>query len=87
MAKRIKGRIWTLHTFHAVYLVWQELGAYAAKKGTAIGMEANPPIYHTNYVNDTGSALQLIEEVDEKGFLLNLDVGTMIQNKEAVEEL
>ena len=25
--------------------------------------------------------------VDEKGFLLNLDVGTMIHNKEAVEEL
>lgn len=66
---------------------FKELGAYAAKKGTAIGMEANPPIYHTNYVNDTGSALQLIEEVDEKGFLLNLDVGTMIHNKEAVEEL
>ena len=39
------------------------------------------------YINDTLSALRLIEEVASKGFLLNLDVGTMIWNKEAVEEL
>ena len=50
-------------------------------------MEANPPIYHTNYINDTLSALALIEKVGSKGFRLNLDVGTMIQNEESVSEL
>ena len=50
-------------------------------------MEANPPIYHTNYINDTVSALELIRRVDSAGFLLNLDVGTMIQNDEPVDEL
>lgn len=66
---------------------FREIGDYAYAKGTVIGMEANPPIYNTNYINDTVSALQLIQEVGSKGFLLNLDVGTMIENGESVEEL
>lgn len=66
---------------------FRELGAYAAEKGTVISMEANPPIYHTNYVNDNLSALELIRQVDSAGFLLNLDVGAMIQNEEPVDEL
>lgn len=66
---------------------FKELGDYAAGSGTVIGMEANPPIYNTNYVNDTKAALALIEKVASKGFLLNLDVGTMIQNGEKASEL
>ena len=50
-------------------------------------MEANPAIYNTNFINDTLSALNLIKEVDSNGFLLNLDVGTMIQNEEKISEL
>lgn len=42
---------------------FKELGDYAASKGTVIGMEANPPIYNTNYINDTISALELIRQV------------------------
>ncbi len=66
---------------------FKEIGDYAAKNGRAIGMEANPPIYHTNYINDTASALTLIEQVDSDGFKLNLDVGTMIYNEEDVSTL
>lgn len=66
---------------------FQELGDYAYANGAVIGMEANPPIYNTNYINDTLSALELIKKVGSKGFLLNLDVGTMIQNQEDVKEL
>jgi len=66
---------------------FKELGEYAAEHGTVIGMEANPPIYCTNYINDTLSALELIDRVDSKGFLLNLDVGTMIQNEESADDL
>lgn len=66
---------------------FKELGDYAAYRGTVIGMEANPPIYNTNYINDTISALELIRQVKSDGFLLNLDVGTMIQNQEKVSEL
>ncbi len=66
---------------------FKELGDYACSKGTVIGMEANPPIYNTNFINDTESALNLIGKVGSKGFLLNLDLGTMIQNDEDASEL
>ena len=64
-----------------------ELGDYAYKNGTVIGMEANPTIYNTNYVNETMQAIELIRKVNSKGFLLNLDLGTIIQNDEDISEL
>lgn len=66
---------------------FKELGDYAALHNTVIGMEANPTIYNTNFVNTTISALELISAVDSKGFRLNLDVGTMVYNNESVEIL
>lgn len=63
------------------------LGEYAKEHGTTIGMEANPPMYQTNYINDTASALELVHKVNSKGFLLNLDIGTMIANEETVDLL
>lgn len=68
-------------------LFFKEIGDYAKEKSTVIGMEANPRIYNTNYINDTQAALELIREVDSDGFKLNLDVGTMVQNHESVEVL
>ena len=64
---------------------FKEISAYAAEHGTTVGIEANPPIYNTNYINDTVSALDLIEKVDSEGFKLNLDVGTMLENGEDVD--
>ena len=66
---------------------FKEIGDYAYEHNTVIGMEANPPIYNTNYINDTASAIELIEKVDSNGFLLNLDVGTMVENNESVTVL
>ena len=66
---------------------FKELGDYAYDHHTVVAMEANPPIYNTNFINTTADAIELIERVDSKGFLLNLDVGTMIENGEPIEEL
>lgn len=66
---------------------FKEIGDYAYSKGTVIGMEANPPIYNTNYINDTFAAFELIERVNSKGFLLNLDLGTMLQNEKPIDML
>ncbi len=66
---------------------FKEIGDYAASHGTVVGMEANPPIYNTNYINDTRSALELIKRVDSEGLKLNLDVGTMVENKEDISVL
>ncbi|MDE7205496.1 MAG: sugar phosphate isomerase/epimerase [Lachnospiraceae bacterium] len=62
-------------------------GNYACSQKTTIGMEANPSIYNTNYINTTQEALALIKEVESDGFRLNLDIGTMIENRERVEVL
>ena len=66
---------------------FKKLGDYAKEKGTVIAVEANPPIYNTNYINDTASALDLINAVGSDGFRLNLDIGTMIANNEAIDVL
>ena len=66
---------------------FQELGEYAHEKGTVLSMEANPPIYNTNYINTTKQALELVHKVNSKGFLLNLDLGTMICNEEQIAML
>ena len=64
-----------------------KISSYSDEHNTVIGMEANPSIYNTNYINDTKSALDLIEKVGTDGFKLNLDVGTMIENGEDVSVL
>ena len=61
---------------------FKELGDYAFSKNTVIGMEANPAIYNTNFINDTKSAIELIEMVDSKGFLL-----TEVSLKKSFESL
>lgn len=66
---------------------FKELGDYAAMQGTVLALEANPPIYNTNYINTTIEAVKLIKKVDSPGFLLNLDVGTMIENDETADSL
>lgn len=72
---------------HSAINFFREAGDFAAAHNTVIGMEANPAIYGTNYMNDTKSVLELVEAVGSKGFLLNLDMGTMIQNQETAEEI
>lgn len=63
------------------------LGAMAAEQDTCFGIEANPEIYHTNYLNTTPDAVSLLSQLDVPGLGLNLDVGTMIYNKEAIENI
>lgn len=64
-----------------------EIGEYALSKKTCIGMEANPVIYGTNFINTTVQAIDLIRNVNSLGFKLNLDLGTMIENNESIEIL
>ena len=77
--------------YHSLYRYagrfFKELGDYAAAHNTIVGMEANPPIYNTNYINDTARALDLIEMVGSDGFKLNLDMGTMVENREDISLL
>lgn len=66
---------------------FKAVGNYADENKTVVGIEANPAIYNTNYINTTAEALELIKSVESDGFLLNLDAGTMVQNAEKIEIL
>lgn len=61
---------------------FRELGEYAAAHGTVLSLEANPAIYHTNYINTTKEAIEIAKIVNSPGIRVNLDLGTVICNKE-----
>ena len=63
---------------------FRRLGEYAAAHKTVLSMEANPPIYNTNFINTTSEAILFVEKVGSAGFMINLDMGTMIENGEDV---
>lgn len=63
---------------------FRSIGNYAFQHGTVIAMEANPKIYGTNYINTTNDAIELVHKVNSPGFKLNLDFGTIVENKEDI---
>ena len=66
---------------------FRHIANYAELHSTVIGLEANPVIYGTNYINTTQEALELLREADRPGLQLNLDVGTMVANEESAKLL
>ncbi|HEJ2468556.1 TPA: sugar phosphate isomerase/epimerase [Vibrio cholerae] len=60
---------------------------YAFSQGVVIGIEANPSVYGTDFLNTTYEAIDFVKCVDSSGFKLNLDIGTMILNGEDVNML
>lgn len=66
---------------------FRKLGEYAYLHNTILSIEANPKIYGTNYINNTEEAFELASQVKSKGFKVNVDLGTMIENGETFELL
>lgn len=66
---------------------FRQLGNYALDREVVIGMEANPAIYGTNFLNTTQDALKFIKQVDSEGVKLNFDVGTLLANNEGLDVL
>lgn len=64
-----------------------KLGEYAKQHKTIIALEANPPIYNTNFINTTKEAINLVKEINSDGLKVNLDCGTIIYNNEDVDEI
>ena len=48
-------------------------------------LEANPKIYQTEYLTETKQALNIIKRVNSRFIRLNLDLGTIISNKENLD--
>jgi len=66
---------------------FKELGDYAYEHGTVLALEPNPVIYNTNFINYTKEAFDFVKEVDSKGFLVNIDLGTIIYNEESLDTI
>jgi len=64
---------------------FRTLGDFALAHGTAIAIEPNPPIYHTNFINTTSEAFQICREIDRAGIKVNVDLGTMIYYEESLD--
>ena len=63
---------------------FKDLGDFAHRHGAVLALEANPPLYGTNFINRTAEAFAMADKVNSPGFMVNLDVGAMVENGENV---
>ena len=55
---------------------------YAKEKNVVIALEPNPKIYNTNFINTTKEAFDFVKKINLESFKVNVDFGTIIENKE-----
>ena len=60
---------------------------YAHEHNTAIALEPNPVIYGTNFINTTQDAFAFVKKVASPGFKVNIDMGTILYNKESFAQI
>ncbi|MCL2717314.1 MAG: sugar phosphate isomerase/epimerase [Lachnospiraceae bacterium] len=65
------------------YDFFKKIADYAKNLGTTIAIEPNPPIYDTNFLNDTLDAFNFAREIP--GLAVNIDIGTIIHNSEDLQ--
>ena len=66
---------------------FQKLAYEAARRQLHLAIEANPPMYNTNFLNTTEQAAHMLRRLSAPGLSLNLDVGTLLANGERVRDL
>ena len=64
---------------------FKDVGSYAKSNNVVFALEANPTIYNTNFLNSTEETLSWAIQLSPYGVALNLDIGTMIENKEGLD--
>ena len=63
------------------------LGDYAKERKTVVALEPNPTIYGTNFINYTNQAFEFVKKVNSDGLKVNVDFGTIIENKEELDTI
>jgi D-psicose/D-tagatose/L-ribulose 3-epimerase len=66
---------------------FSSLGEYAHEHSVIIGLEANPPAYGGNFITNTHDAAMLVRDVDNPGFRLHIDAGTLIFENEDLRDI
>lgn len=67
--------------------VFNELGDYAYNNGLYFCIEPNPCLYGADYITNTLDGIELVKRINNPGFRLHLDLGTMLINNEDIEEV
>lgn len=76
-----------LYSEDIVLEFFRELGDYALKKNTILAIEPNPSIYGTNFINTTKEAFNIVQDINNNGIKVNVDLGTIINNEESLSIL
>ena len=66
---------------------FDRIGKYCHKNEVAFCLEPNPVEYGANFLCNTNEALDFVQEVDNRGLMINIDTGTMIMNNEDYREI
>lgn len=62
-----------------------DIAQAADMRHVVIGLEANPPVYQTNYINTTLQAIETLRRLNHPALKLNLDFGTILANAEHLD--
>lgn len=62
---------------------FRDIGMFADGYGVNIGIEANPEIYHTDFLNKTSEAILFVKDVGQERIKVNLDTASLIYYNES----
>ena len=65
---------------------FKELGDYAHSKDRCFCIEPNATEYGCDFITNTDEAIELVKDVNSKGFRLHIDSAVMAMNGENIEE-
>lgn len=65
---------------------FKELGEYAYSKDRCFCIEPNAKEYGCDFITNTDEAIQLVKDVNSKGFRLHIDSAVMSMNRENIKE-
>jgi D-psicose/D-tagatose/L-ribulose 3-epimerase len=71
------GRMPRVEAYSIAVDFFSRLAETAAREGTCIALEANPPEYGADFVTNAAEAIELVETVNHPGLRLHLDTGCM----------
>jgi sugar phosphate isomerase/epimerase len=69
------------------YNSFKKISKICKKKRICFCIEANPKLYNCEYLNYTKDAIKLVKQINSNFFKLNLDLGTIIANKESFKNI
>lgn len=69
------------------YEMFNKLGDYAIANKVCFCIEPNPTAYGADFITTTEEGIELVKRIDNPGFRLHMDLGTMIINNEDIDDV